>query len=123
MQAITSTLPTVLAALQSTPDWSSVLKIYGPLGVGCVLAIALVKVLLNYIRKQHEEHVEVLEKAKTDQVAALEKVVTDARTERDYVRVLREKEVDKFIDSLKLRDEKMERGFDEVVRSLRAIGK
>jgi hypothetical protein len=88
-------------------DWPGLLKIYGPLGVFCGLAIIFVKVLLNYIKNQHREHVQVLQGQ-----------AEDARKERDYSRQLRELEVNKFIDSLKLRDEKMERGFDEVVRAL-----
>jgi hypothetical protein len=91
-------------------EWSSILKIYGPLGLFCGLGIVFVKVLLMYIKKQHEAHVEVL-KGQAD----------DARKERDYSRQLRELEVNKFIDSLKLRDEKMERGFDEVVRALQDV--
>lgn len=104
--------------LQST-DWPAIAKIYGPLGLISLVVIALVwKGLLPYIKKQHEEHVESLETAKTEQVSALTSVIDDARKERDYTRLLREKEVDKFIDSLRLRDEKMERGFNEIVRAL-----
>ena len=51
--------------------------------------------------------------------AALKNAIEDARSERDYMRQLREKEVQEFIDSLRLRDEKMERGFNEIVIALR----
>ena len=81
-------------------DWDALLKIYGPLGVGCAIAIVLVKVLLNYIKKQHESNLE------------------DARKERDYARQLRERETEKFLESLRMRDEKMERGFSEIIIAL-----
>jgi hypothetical protein len=109
----------MIALIQS--DWPTVLKTFGPLGLGCLLAIGLVKALLDYIRRQHEAHAKALQDAKIEQVAALEKVVDDARKERDYSRQLREMEVNKFIDSLRFRDEKMERGFDEVVRALQDV--
>lgn len=97
----------MLLFIQNT-DWSSVAKIYGPLGIFCLIAVILVwKGLLPYIKSQHKEH-----------VAALQATIQDARNERDYSRQLREKEVDKFLGSLKLRDEKMEKGFDEIVRAL-----
>lgn len=88
-------------------DWSPLLKIYGPLGLFCAIAILLVTRLLKYIQRQHEEHIE-----------AAQALAEDARKERDYVRQLREQEVNKFLESLKFRDERMERGFDEVVRTL-----
>lgn len=88
-------------------DWSPLLKIYGPLGLFCAIAILLVTRLLKYIQKQHDEHIQVSQ-ALTD----------DARKERDYVRQAREQEVDKFLESLRFRDEKMEKGFDEIVRAL-----
>jgi hypothetical protein len=88
-------------------DWSPLLKIYGPLGLFCAIAILLVSRLLKYIQKQHDEHVE-----------AVQGIAEDARKERDYSRQLREQEVNRFIESLRFRDEKMERGFDEIVRAL-----
>jgi len=97
----------MLLFIQST-DWASVAKVYGPLGVFCLIAVILVwKGLLPYIKSQHEA-----------QVAALQATIQDARNERDYSRQLREKEVDRFLESLKLRDERMENGFDEIVRAL-----
>lgn len=88
-------------------DWTPILKTYGPLGLFCAAAILLVVRLLKYIQRQHEEHIQ-----------AAQALAEDARKERDYVRQLREQEVSKFLESLKFRDEKMERGFDEVVRTL-----
>lgn len=88
-------------------DWTPLLKTYGPLGVFCAIAILLVTRLLRYIQRQHEEHIKLSQG-----------LAEDARKERDYVRSLREQEVNKFIESLRFRDERMERGFDEVVRTL-----
>lgn len=97
----------MLLFIQAT-DWAAIGKIYGPLGLICFVLIFLVwKGLLPYIKSQHEEHVK-----------ALQSTIQEARSERDYSRQLREKEVDKFLGSLKLRDEKMEKGFDEIVRAL-----
>lgn len=92
-------------------DWESVAKIWGPLGVGCFLLILFVwRGLLPYIKKQQEDNKQILTST-----------IEDARKERDFVRQLREVEVDKFLNSLKLRDEKMERGFQEVVHALRDL--
>lgn len=73
----------------------SLLKIYGPLGlfVG-FLMLVIWKALIPRIDKQQEQHVQFI-------IATLD----DARTERDKMRELREREVDKFIQSLKFRDE------------------
>jgi predicted ATP-dependent Lon-type protease len=73
----------------------SLIKIWGPLGlfVG-VLLILIWKKLLPDIEKQHQENRFIL-------TAALE----DARRERDLMRSLREKEVERFLESLKYRDE------------------
>lgn len=99
-------------------DWTPILKIYGPLGVFCAIAILLVTRLLKYIQKQHEDHIKVTQVLVEDTRTAAQALADDARKERDYSRQLREQEVNKFIESLKFRDEKMERGFDEVVRAL-----
>lgn len=73
----------------------SLLKVWGPLGlfVG-VLLLLIWKVLIPYIKQQQVDNRETL-------TSALE----DARKERDLMRQLREKEVDKFLESLKYRDE------------------
>lgn len=99
-------------------DWTPILKIYGPLGLFCSVAILLVARLLLYIQKQHEEHIKAAHALAEETTKAAQTLADDARKERDYVRQLREQEVNKFLESLRFRDEKMERGFDEVVRAL-----
>lgn len=99
-------------------DWAPVLKIYGPLGVFCAAAILLAVRLLKYIQKQHEDHIRITQALADETRKAAQALTDDARKERDYSRELREQEVDKFLESLRLRDEKMERGFDEIVRAL-----
>lgn len=89
-------------------DWAQVAKLYGPLGVFCLIAIGLIKVLLNHIKRQHEEHVE-----------ALKSTIGDARTERDYMRKRYDEKTEQFLDALRVRDDKMKAGFDEVVEALR----
>ena len=92
-------------------DWTAIAKIYGPLGVFAVVTILLVwKKLLPYIERQHKEH-----------IAALQATIEDAREERDIARKLRERETQKFIDSLRIRDEKMERGFSELIVAIHRI--
>lgn len=74
--------------------WESLLKIYGPLGViACGLGLLIWKKLLPYIEKQQIENRTIL-------TAALE----DARKERDLMRQLREREVERFLESLRYRD-------------------
>lgn len=73
----------------------SLLKIYGPLGLMLgVLILVIWKKLIPYIEKQ-----------RADYQAVLNSALEDARSERDYVRQLREKEVEKFLESLRYRDE------------------
>lgn len=104
---------------QIPSDAWEIAKAYGVIGiVALVLILVVWKGLLPYIKKQHEEHLSTLKATHEESIKAHQAIVEDARRERDYVRLLHEKEVDKFLDSLKLRDEKMERGFDEVVRAL-----
>jgi hypothetical protein len=72
----------------------SLLKLYGPLGLGFGLLVLLVwKKLLPYIEKQQADNRNIL-------TSALE----DARKERDLMRQLREREVEKFLESLRYRD-------------------
>lgn len=89
-------------------DWSPILKIYGPLGVGCALAIILVRALLSYIKRQHDEHAK-----------ALHEQTVEARAERDYGRQAREREAAAFISTLKDQGELIKEGFDEVLQELR----
>lgn len=90
-------------------DWTAVAKIYGPLGVTCLLLVLAVwKILLPWIQKQQ-----------ATAEANLKEQIQEARSERDYVRQMREAEVNKFLDSLKLRDEKMERALNGVAEAIR----
>lgn len=70
------------------------LKVYGPIGVFAALLVLVIwKKLIPYIEQQQKDSKEILQGA-----------LDDARKERDLVRQLREKEVDKFIESLRYRD-------------------
>lgn len=92
-------------------DWTAIAKIYGPLGVFAVVAIVLIwKKLLPYIERQHQEHIQ-----------ALQSTIEDAREERDLARKLSERQTQKFIESLRMRDEKMERGFSELIVAIHRI--
>jgi|ERR1051326_1097829 hypothetical protein len=51
--------------------------------------------------------------------ADLKAAIEDARKERDYMRSQREKEVDKFIESLRFRDER----FKEVADAIERMGR
>ena len=105
--------------IQIPSDAWDIAKASGVIGiVAFVLGLLVWKGLLPYIKKQHEEHLATLKASHDESIKAHKEIIEDARKERDYVRLLHQKEVDKFLDSLKLRDEKMERGFDEVVRVL-----
>jgi len=84
----------------------SLLKLYGPLGLIVGLLILFIwKVLLPKIEQQQSENRTIL-------TSALE----DARNERDLMRQLREKEVDKFLESLRYRDDKFEAIAEAVLR-------
>jgi len=73
----------------------SLIKFYGPLGLIIFgLGIFVWKWLLPRLDKRDEEY-----------RLAINAALSDARAERDYMRQQREKEVDKFLDSLKYRDE------------------
>lgn len=99
-------------------DWGPVIKVYGAWGVVFAIAVLLGRALLKYIQKQHELHINAAQALADEAKKAAQAVADDARKERDYTRTLREQEVNKFLESLKLRDEKMEKGFDEIVRVL-----
>lgn len=45
--------------------------------------------------------------------------LADARKDRDAARALNEAQASRFLDSLKKRDEIMEKGFDEILREIR----
>lgn len=97
---MTLVITTYLLAQQI--DWDSVGRTWGPLGVAYVLFLACTVAALKLGK------------------ALIQGTINDARNERDYMRQMREKEADKFIESLRLRDELMKAGFDEVLRELRS---
>lgn len=82
----------------------TLLKFYGPLGlIIAILLLAIWKWLIPRMDKREEEYRTVL-------TAALD----DARKERDAARQLREKEVDKFLESLRYRDEQFKSVADAI---------
>lgn len=87
--------------------WESLLKIYGPLGlIAFGLGLLIWKKLLPYIEKQQ-----------ADNRAILTSALEDARKERDLMRQLREKEVERFLESLKYRDEQ----FKSVAEAINSV--
>ena len=83
-------------------EW--LLKIGGPLGLVVVLLLLYYwKVVLPEQRRLHQEYKEALTSA-----------LDDARRDRDAVRLLREKEVDKFLESLRYRDEQFQSVADAI---------
>ena len=89
-------------------DWEAVAKIWGPLGVICfLLVLAIWKLLVPYIKQQAD-----------DNKQTLLSVVEDARKERDYMRVLREREVDKFLESSQKQAEIFKSSLQEAVRAI-----
>ena len=85
----------------------SLLKLYGPLGllVG-ILLLVIWKKLLPYIEKQQAENRAIL-------TAALD----DARKERDSERQIRVREVERFLESLKYRDDQ----FKSVAEAINSV--
>lgn len=83
-------------------DWDSIGRLWGPLGVGFVLFILLA---LGLFRAGHK---------------LLNETIEDARKERDSANARSERQADKFLESLKVRDDLMKDGFDEVLREIRS---
>jgi hypothetical protein len=74
----------------SVSEWEPLIKLWGPFGLIVVgLILFIWKKLLPDQEKQRAEY-----------QTALNSALDDARRERDYARQQREKEVDKFIQSL-----------------------
>lgn len=86
-------------ALQS--EWESILKTAGPLGVIFLLAIMGIVGAAKWFK------------------SLMEGALADARKERDAARAQNETQASKFLESLKIRDEIQEKGFDEILRELR----
>lgn len=82
----------------------TLVKLYGPLGLIVFgLSVYVWRKLLPKIDQREAEN-----------RAVLMSVVDDARKERDLMRQLREKEVDKFLQSLKYRDEQFKSVADAI---------
>ena len=95
---------------------------YGPLGVVCLaLALSNWKGLLPYIKKQADDNKEILLKQNEGNKEILLSVVDDARKERDYSRTLREREVERFLESSRLRDQAMKEALEGVAEAIREI--
>lgn len=97
-------------ALQT--EWESILKTAGPLGVIFLLAIMGIVGAARWFK------------------SLMEGTLADARKERDAMRALNEQQAkegrallesqaNKFLESLKIRDDIQEKGFDEILRELR----
>src|SRR5690242_17633204 len=90
-------------------EWPELIKTVGyPTGILIVVGLVVRYGLWPWFKQQQAE-----------KDADLKNAIEDARKERGYMRIQREKEVEKFLESLRLRDEKMERGFNEIVIALR----
>lgn len=85
-------------------EWEPLLKLWGPFGVIVIgLILFIWKKLLPDQERQRAEYEKALNSA-----------LEDARRERDYARQQREKEVDKFLDSLRYRDEQFRQVADAI---------
>lgn len=82
-------------------SWSEIGRVWGPLGLGYVLLLLMVVAGAKWFK------------------SSLTSTTEDARRERDYARQQRERESDKFLESLRVRDELMKKGFEEVLHELR----
>lgn len=52
--------------------------------------------------------------------STMESTLADARKERDAARTANEAQANRFMESLRIRDEIQEKGFDEILRELRS---
>lgn len=83
-------------------DYEPILKLYGPLGVIFLLAIAGIVGAARWFKSM------------------METTLADARKERDAARTSLEGQANRFLESLKVRDDIQEKGFDEILRELRS---
>lgn len=81
-------------------NWELVAKIWGPMGI---VFIVFILASLWVGRKYN---------------LSMESTLKDARAERDAARTLREFESKEFLNSLRNRDDKMERGFEKIIEAL-----
>lgn len=94
--------------METNLDW--LLKVGGPLGfVVGLLLLYYWKVALPEQRRLQEEY-----------KSALTSALDDARKDRDAMRSLREKEVERFLESLRYRDEQFKSVADAIGSTPRA---
>lgn len=86
---------------QTQIDWTQVGQIWGPLGIGFVFLLLLIIAGAKWFK------------------STMEGTLADARKERDAMRELVNTQANKFLESLKIRDDIQEKGFDEILRELR----
>lgn len=87
--------------LQTQINWGEIGRTWGPLGVVFVVAVIGIIAGARMVRN------------------LILGTIEDARKERDYMRVQREREATAFIESLQKQGQLMEKGFDEVLREIR----
>lgn len=86
---------------QTQIDWTQIGQVWGPLGIGFVLLLIFIVAGARWFK------------------STMEGTLADARRERDAMRATVETQANKFLDSLKIRDDIQEKGFDEILRELR----
>jgi hypothetical protein len=88
-------------ALQAQIDWTQVGQVWGPLGILAVLFLVLVVAGAKWFK------------------STMDTTLADARKDRDAARQANETQANRFLESLKIRDDIQEKGFDEILRELR----
>lgn len=83
-------------------EWGELLRTAGPLGVVFTIAVIGLIGAAKWFK------------------STMEGTLTDARKERDEMRQLAKSQAEGFLQSLKIRDEIQEKGFDEILRELRS---
>lgn len=96
------------------------LKLYGPMGLLAGLLILVIwKALLPRIDRQQEDNRNLLTATLEDARKERDRERENARLERDESRKVIESQANKFLESLRLRDEIQKDGFDEILREVR----
>lgn len=102
--------------MDANVEW--LLKIGGPLGfVVALLLIYYWKVVIPEQAKQREQTRLDLESARAEYQRILTSALNDARSERDQERKLREQELNRYMESLKYRDDR----FKEVADAINSV--
>ena len=99
--------------MEGNLDW--LLKVGGPLGfVVGLLLLYYWKVVLPEQAKQREQQRQDLERARAEYQQTLTAALEDARKERDQERNLRQQELNRYMDSLKYRDDRFKEVADAI---------